>query len=144
MKHSPDRRACLAALAAAALRAEDTSWMDLFARMAEALANDTEGEFLAAFDPAMEGYGALERQVRALLAQNTVSSSVERLSHRAEGDAVRVELDWFLEIRGRQPAGATVRRRERALCRLERRQRGWRITSFTPLALFDPPPPARP
>jgi hypothetical protein len=56
-------------------------------------------------------------------------------------DAVQVvELDWLLEIRGKDQSHIFQRRQSIVKCRLERKGRKWRIVSLDPQSFFAPPP----
>ncbi len=85
--------------------------IDVFTRLAGALSEENPAAFLAQFDPAMAGYGTLESDVRALVRQFEIASSIELLSFQGEGSRRTVEVDWFLELRPRQPATSLERRR---------------------------------
>src|SRR5581483_2522988 len=50
---------------------------DLFGSMASALSEGDTGRFLAAFDPSMKGYEDLAANVRALIDQADVTSTIE-------------------------------------------------------------------
>jgi hypothetical protein len=111
---------------------------DLLTRVAGALSQGNLTEFLDAFDRSMAGYQRLAANVAALLGQYEVQSSIELLRDERSGEALTVELDWFLQLEEQRDAGAVTRRRERVHCRLEKRGKKWKITAIEPLAFFAP------
>jgi hypothetical protein len=111
---------------------------DLLTRVAAALSQGNLTDFLDAFDRSMPGYQTLERNAAALLRQYEVQSSIELLREETSGASRAVELDWFLQLEEQRDAGAVTRRRERVHCRLEKREKKWKITAVEPLAFFAP------
>src|SRR5260370_1167164 len=110
--------------------------VDVFASMAAALSSNNAPDFLRACDPSMPDYDQLKTNVTALLQQSDVASSVEFLKDEGDDTCREVELDWFLELRNPDPAGPVLRRREVIHCRLEKRKKGWKVTSLTPVNFF--------
>lgn len=87
------------------------------------------------------GYDAFARNLRALLEQNEVTSSITPVTN--EGNELKrvLELDWYLEIRSKSGELALVRRRETVRCTVERAspKRKWLVTGFDPVRLLDLP-----
>src|SRR5438132_11771657 len=75
--------------------------IDVFGAMASALSEGNPAVFLRAIDPAMPGYQRFAEAVKALAAQNDLSSSIEISQQEGDGRVQTVELDWLLEIRGK-------------------------------------------
>jgi hypothetical protein len=113
--------------------------IDVFGAMASALSEDNPAVFLRAIDPSMPGYPGFAGAVKALVAQNYLSSSIEIGKQEGDGRVQMVELDWLLEIRGKEPSHLFVRRQTTVKCRLERRGGKWRIVSLDPATFFAPP-----
>ena len=114
----------------------------VFAAMAAALSEDNPNVFLRSIDPRMPGYGQFAANLRALSAQNTLASSIELLSQEGGDAAQSVELEWLLEIRGREQSRIFVRRQSVVKCRLEREKKSWRVVALEPAAFFAPPSPS--
>ena len=134
------RRALLFATVAAALRADSEDEVrSLFVSLAAALSTGLASEFMDAFDPAMPGYQTLRIVIAALLRDFDVQSAVDLVSNAGDGRARTVEADWILRLTVRSGASTSVRRRQKVTCRAEKPARKWRIVSFEPLSLFDPP-----
>ncbi len=114
--------------------------VDLFASMTAALTEDPPNAagFMKAFDRKLPEYDELNRDIRALLLDSGVASSVDFV--KEEGDAAKrsVDLDWFMELRSLQPGGPTRTRRDIVHCGLVKQGKRWRIVSISPISIFTP------
>ena len=138
------RRVLFAVIAGSCLHADEEQQIwDLFTGMAAALSAGNADEFLEPFNRAMPGYDSLEADVTALLLENEVRSSIEMISDDGDSTARVVELDWSMQIKDMQDAGAVTQRRERVRFQLVKQKKKWRITSLAPLTFFVPPKVAR-
>src|SRR5436305_5870447 len=110
------RRTLLAMIAAAALADTREELIELFGAMAAALSEGDPEAFLREIDPSMPDYARFAANVRALALQNDLSSSIE--INRQEGDdsIQLVELDWMLEIRGKDQTHRFLRRLSMVKC----------------------------
>jgi hypothetical protein len=133
------RRALLLFVSMLALADTRQELIDVFGAMAAALSEGNPAVFLRAIDPSMPGYPRFAAAVRALAAQNDVSSSIEIGKQEGDSRVQTVELDWLLDIRGKDQSHLFVRRQSTVKCRLERRAGKWRIVSLEPLGFFAPP-----
>jgi murein L,D-transpeptidase YcbB/YkuD len=113
--------------------------MDVFASMAAALSEGNPSAFVRAVDPSMPGYASLARNVNALATQNEVTSAIEIAKQEGDDRAQTVELDWLLEIRGKDQSHVFVRRQAIVKCRAERLKGRWRVVSLEPVDFFAPP-----
>ena len=111
--------------------------VDLFAQMAAALSDDNAAQFMKGFDRNMAGYGEMETQITALLANSEVASSVEPLKDEGDDRKRDIELDWYLELRSRVRGGPFVQRRAVVRCQVEKQGKHWKITSMKPSEFFD-------
>ena len=111
----------------------------MFGSMASALSEDNPAVFLRAIDPSAPGYAALARNVNALANQNELTCSIEIVKQEGDARAQTVELDWLLEIRGKNQNHVFVRREATITCKLERRKNKWRVVSLDPPDFFAPP-----
>lgn len=133
------RALCLFLFLAVIMRADPPEAVtDLIARTAGALSDDNVPAFLQGIDRSMPDYGKLETQVTALLAQATVGSSVSVQTDKGDDQQREMELDWFLEVKSKEPQGPFVRRHEMIHCRVARRKGKWKIVQLSPLTFFGP------
>lgn len=90
------------------------------------------GPFLDHFDSDMPGFATLRDELEALVAEASVSSSIEIVS--AEGDDRKrtLQLDWILRIEGQET------RRRIVNVTIEKRKKDWKFTSLAPIDLFKP------
>ena len=105
--------------------------------MASGLSEDNAAAFLAGIEKTTPEYEKLKVQIPALLSQAELTSSVRPL--KDEGDDAKrvVDLDWFLEIRGKTADGPVVRRRDVIHCTVEKRGKSWRVVSLKPVEFFE-------
>src|SRR5262245_7983415 len=113
--------------------------IDVFASMAAALSEGNPSAFLRALDPSTPDYATLGRNVTALVNQNEVTSAIETAKQEGDDRSQKVELDWLLEIRGKNQSHVFVRRQGIVKCHLERRKGRWRVVSLEPVEWFAPP-----
>lgn len=117
--------------------ADDTPYAAL-ARLASALSKGDGSESMAAFDPQMKSYGALDASVRALVAQADVLCSIEVLQEKPAGDDMVLDTDWYLQIKSQADSGPTERRRERVSVSMRLFAGRWRIVALSSTAMLAP------
>jgi len=137
------RRALLAALLAAPLRAQDPErevW-DVLGSMAAALGEGDAARFLRSVDNEMPGYQDLRAAVSALVKVAEVESAIDPVEN--DGDARRrtLEVDWQMHLVSRADLQELTVRRATVKCVLEKQGRDWKVVSFTPRDFFAPPSP---
>jgi len=104
-----------------------------------ALEEGNAARFLATIDRRRcPGYAALEDNVVALLAQNSVGSSIGITGQTRQQDSYELKLDWLLQIRPAGGARPAVVRRQTIRCRIERSGKGWKVTALEPAGFFRP------
>src|ERR1043166_3659168 len=86
--------------------------LEFFRTTVEALLDNDAREFMANFDPNMPGY------------------AIEIVSDEGDDRKRALELDWLLEIEGKQPKRGILK------CRIERQGKKWKITSLDPIEFF--------
>lgn len=86
----------------------------------------------------MPGYDNLSASVKALLGQAEVTSSLDVLRDEGDDQHRTVELDWYMELKSKQPNGPLERRRKTVRCKVDRQGKNWRIVSFDPPDVFAP------
>jgi murein L,D-transpeptidase YcbB/YkuD len=133
------RWSILMIVATAALADTRQELIDVLASMASALSEGNPAVFLRAIDPSAPGYAELARNVNALANQNELTCSIEISKQEGDDHSQTVELDWLLEIRGKDQSPVFLRRQAMVKCRLERRKNKWRVISLDPARFFAPP-----
>jgi len=133
------------AVAAAAAAAPDpqTEARETVAAFAGGLSNDNSELALSYVDKAkFPGYDAFARNLRALLQQFEVTSSIAPVGSDGDDAKQVVQLDWYVEIRAKSGELELVRRRETVRCTVERvsaASKKWRITNLDPSRLLELP-----
>ena len=112
--------------------------IDVFASMSAALSNNNLPGFMKSVSTDMKERDELSQNVSALLNQADIASSLEFRANDGDDKTRTVDIDWYLEIRGREIDAPVIRRRETVHCKLERGKKGWKVTSLDPLSLFAP------
>ncbi len=125
------RRLVLTCLVApTAFGEDDSAVLEIFEPLASALSTgDVEG-FLKPFDRRMPNFAALRDNVSALMARFDITSSIELM----RSDSAKVELDWYLQLRGKDAAGVAERRRQTITATVAKK----RILSIAPVEFFAP------
>jgi hypothetical protein len=117
---------------AAAGRADDNSdILEIFAPLASALSDGDALAFMRPIDKSMPDRAKLSDNVNALIAESTVTSSVELI--RIEGD--KVELDWSMQIKTRGATGVSAQREQTVTARISSKKR---ILEIGPIEFFGP------
>jgi len=104
--------------------------LEFFRTTVESLLDNDAREFMANFDPNMPGYAKLRDEIDGLLASGAVGSTIEIVSDEGDDRKRALELDWLLEIEGKQPKRGILK------CRIERQGKKWKITSLDPIEFF--------
>jgi hypothetical protein len=134
------RRTFLLATLAPALAADPRQELYyLLGLMASGLSEENPQQFMDAFDRSMKGYAELAANVRALVEQVEVMSTIDLVDD--SGDAVHhtVHADWLLQLRNKDDRASMLRRQKTIEVRFEKQKRKWKIVSFQPLDFFAPP-----
>ncbi len=133
------KRAVLLAVCAAVLFAgpEEDAW-NLVARLATDLSANNGVEFLAHIDPKMPGYETLYNDVLALTREAALSSSIDPISNRGDDRNRTLEVDWIMELTGRDNSAVFQRRHEKVKLQMKKEGRHWRVVGLEPLRFFRP------
>lgn len=95
--------------------------------------------FLSYFDRKRTAeFSKLRDNVLALLAQKDVASSIDVVSTKQEGDQVRLEVDWLLELTPRRQVGPARKRRETVTALVAVGKKKPKIVSIDKIELFRP------
>ena len=115
------RRLLLLAFVASTVLADPRQEIyDLVASMASGLSEGNAEQFLNAFDPSIKGYDDLARNVRALVEQMEVVSTIELVEDAGDDRQHTVTVDWLLQIVAKQDQAVTARRQQSVKIRLEK------------------------
>jgi|SRR5215472_2153667 hypothetical protein len=106
--------------------------LDFLRTAAENLADQDTRGFLDHFDREMAGYQMLKDEIEAL-AYADVESTIEIATDDGDEETRTIRLDWLLRINGGMP------KRQLVDCKLQRRGKKWKITSFRPIEFFAQP-----
>lgn len=120
------------------------AWDAVFA-FATSLNDDQAAPTLAQFDPAMPGLAALKTAITELWTRYQINTSLDLQSN--EGDDVHrtLRIAWTQTLKNQQDPVDSHRTEQTVECRLEKETsrkkpwEAWRIVSFSPSTLFDPP-----
>jgi hypothetical protein len=112
---------------------------DLLGSMASSLSQEDAGDFLAAFDKSMKGYDELAVNVRALVAQMDVVSSIDLIDDAGNAERRTMRVDWILELKNKNERTSLLRRQKTVQLQFEKRGRKWRVVGLEPLDFFAPP-----
>jgi len=106
-----------------------------------ALQAGNAARFLGYFDKReTPGFGRLRENVLALLAINTVASSVEVKQASVEDNEVRMTVDWLMQLTPADGVGPVEQRREQIEVRVRVDQEP-KIISLVPNSFLRPPTP---
>lgn len=133
----------LAAVAALAMQfafadSAAETW-DVVATMAAALAEPNDAGFMKPIAKSFDQHDKVERQVRALVLANSITSSVSTLANEGDDKQRTLEVDWYLEIQPQSAGASALQRRESVKLTLIKTGKRWMVTSLEPIAFFAPP-----
>jgi exonuclease III len=132
-----------AGMAVAAAPDPQAEARETVAAFAGGLSNDNPELALSYVDKTrFPGYEAFARNLRALLQQFEVTSSIAPVGSEGTEEKQVVQLDWYVEIRAKSGELELVRRRETVRCTVERvsaASKKWRITNLDPSRLLELP-----
>jgi len=131
------RTALLLLISTVALADSSADVLNVFSAAAEALTNDDSSAFLDNFDRNMPEYAALRSNIEGLLAGYEVGSTIEVVTDEGDDEKRTVALDWLLVTSEKNVVNGDQQTRRRIVkCRVERREKQWRITGLDPVDFF--------
>jgi hypothetical protein len=134
------RRLLLVAMLVPVLAADPRQEVfDLLGVMASGLSENDPSRFLAAIDPSMKGYDDLGANVRALVEQVEVMSTIEPVDDSGDASSHTMRVDWLLQLRNLDNRASVLRRQKVLTFRFQKQKRKWRVASIEPLDFFAPP-----
>jgi hypothetical protein len=122
---------------AGAAKAPETPFSVLSKLSSDLSQNDTDGA-IAAFDKSMKGYGGIEQNIAAIIAQTQVVSAIDITEDTEREGAHYLSVDWYLTLTLQNDGNRTERRREQVSIEMRQIKGKWKITSMTPLSILDP------
>jgi hypothetical protein len=114
------------------------AWEALTA-LVSALGRGSAAAFAAGLDPEMPGRETLQNNVAALLRQVDVQCSLDLVSNQGDESARTIETMWLLVLTERTETPRATRRRERVVCRFEKRGKKWLLKGLEPAGFLAPP-----
>src|SRR5580700_7026928 len=125
------------ALAFSGLAADQTPLASL-AKLATALSDSDADSALDYFDSHMKSYGEIEQKLEALTAQADISCAIDVVDDMEADGVHKLDLDWFMELKSQIDDSQLERRRERVQVEMRQFKNVWKITSLSPITMFDP------
>jgi|SRR5580658_9309378 hypothetical protein len=119
------------------LAAEKTPLASL-ANLATALTNGDSDDALDLFDSNMKSYPEIEQKLEALTAQDDINCAIDVVTDVETGGIHKMDLDWFMQLKSQIDDSQLERRRERVQVEMRQIKGVWKITSISPLSIFDP------
>jgi len=119
--------------------AEQTPFASI-SNLATALSQSDPDDVLSYFDSQMKDFGAIEANIEALTAQADVSCAIDIVADEESNGVHKLDLDWFMELKsqGDNNDPQLERRRVRVQVEMKQVKGRWKITSLSPLSIFDP------
>jgi hypothetical protein len=133
---------CLVALTVFAvgvgLRAAEQTPFASLAKLASALSENDADDALEYFDSHMQSYGQIEQKLEALTAQADISCAIDVVTDVEANGVHKLDLDWFMQLKSQIDDSQFERRRERVQVEMRQFRNVWKITSLSPISIFDP------
>jgi hypothetical protein len=133
----PVALAVLAAGVGLVFAAEQTPFASL-AKLATALSESDSDSALDYFDSHMKTYGEIEEKLEALTAQADISCAIDVVDDMEADGVHKLDLDWFMQLKSQVDDSQFERRRERVQVEMRQIKGVWKITSLSPMKIFDP------
>ncbi len=122
-----------------ALADASTDVYNLVATMASALAEDNAADFANSLSKEMPGREAILKDVRALLAQANVASTVVPGQDAGDDSKRTLVVEWTLSMKRRGEEVRAEQRRAEVTLTAVREGKKWKVTSIEPASFFAPP-----
>lgn len=119
-------------------QAAEKTPLSALASLSTALGDNDADEALGFFDPNMATYGDIEQKIEALTAQDDISCAIDIVTDTSTNGAHKLDLDWFMELKSQGATEQTEQRRVRVQVEMRQIKGHWKITSLTPVSIFDP------
>jgi hypothetical protein len=119
------------------LAAEKTPLASL-ANLATALTDGDSDDAIELFDSKMKSYPEIEQKLEALTAQDDINCAIDIVTDEESDGLHKLDLDWFMQLKSQIDDSQFERRRERVQVEMRQIKGAWKITSISPLSIFDP------
>jgi hypothetical protein len=119
------------------LAAEQTPFASL-AKLANALSESDSDSALDYFDSHINSYAEIEQKLEALTTQADISCAIDVVDEKEAGAVHKLDLDWFMQLKSQIDDSQLERRRARVQVEMRQFKGVWKITSISPLTIFDP------
>jgi hypothetical protein len=119
------------------LAAEKTPLASL-ANLATALTDGDSDDALDLFDSKMSTYPEIEQKLEALTAQDDINCAIDIVTDEESNGVHKLDLDWFMQLKSQIDDSQLERRRERVQVEMRQIKGVWKVTSISPLTIFDP------
>jgi membrane-bound lytic murein transglycosylase B len=128
----------LAVFAAGVLLAAEQTPVAGVAKLASALSENDADDALEYFDSHMQSYGQIEQKLEALTAQAEITCAIDVVTDVESNGVHKLDLDWFMQLKSQIDDSQLERRRERVQVEMRQFKNVWKITSLSPITIFDP------
>ena|ERR1700733_733069 len=128
----------LAVFAAGVLLAAEQTPVASVAKLASALSENDADDALEYFDSHMQSYGQIEQKLEALTAQAEISCAIDVVTDEESNGIHKLDVDWFMQLKSQIDDSQLERRRERVQVEMRQIKNVWKITSLSPITIFDP------
>ncbi len=119
------------------LAAEKTPFASL-ANLATALTESDADGALDIFDSKMKSYPEIEQKLEALTAQDDINCAIDVVTDEETAGLHKLDLDWFMQLKSQIDDSQLERRRERVQVEMRQIKGVWKITSISPVSIFNP------
>ena len=119
------------------LAAEKTPLSSL-ANLATSLTDGDSDDALELFDSKMKSYPEIEQKIEALTAQEDINCAIDIVTDEESDGLHKLDLNWFMQLKSQIDDSQFERRRQRVQVEMRQIKGAWKITSFSPLSIFDP------
>jgi hypothetical protein len=120
------------------LAAAEQTPFDSLAKLASALSENDSDEALEYFDTHMQSFGQIEQKLEALTAQAEINCAIDVVADVETNGVHKLDLDWFMQLKSQIDDSQFERRRERVQVEMRRFKNVWKITSLSPITIFNP------
>ena len=85
----------------------------------------------------MKSYPEIEQKLEALTEQADISCAIDVVTDQETGGVHKLDLDWLMQLKPQSDGGQLEQRRERVQVEMRHIKGVWKVTSLTPITIFD-------
>lgn len=112
---------------------------EVLAAMATDLSAGNAAGFLGHLDRKAAAFEEWRADVVRLMSLGEISSSVEILDLKGEGESRTASVDWYYTVTGKSDGAIMVQRRDTLTMEFAREKKTWKVTAFRPADFFRAP-----